>query len=79
MCSAKAVAIHWSVVARLFLRRAGGSTLQLVQPNLTLSTIQLNAWAADKFTTSHILFLLVIVYCYKSNRSKNHTAMVFIT
>ena len=43
------------------------------------STIQLNAWAANNFTTSHILFLLVIVYCCKSNRSKNHTAMVFIT
>ena len=59
--------------------RAGGSALQLVRPNLILSTNQLNAWAADNFTTSLILFLLVIVYCCKSNRSKNHTAMVFIT
>ena len=64
---------------KVYKYRAGGSALQLVRPNLILSTIQLNAWAADNFTTSLILFLLVIVYCCKCNRSKNHTAMVFIT
>ena len=49
-----------------------------VRPNLTL-TIQLNAWVVGNSTTLHILFLSVILQCYKSNRFKNHTAILFIT
>ena len=46
-------------------------------------TIQLNAWADDKFATADILFYQlhhnsIILYVY--NRSKNHTATsLFIT
>ena len=46
--------------------------------NLTLKTIQLNAWVAGNLPLS-ISFLSVILQCYKSNRSNNHTATVFIT
>ena len=60
------------------LYRAGRSSLE---PNLTLSTIQLNAWAADYFTTADInnlapldmLFLSIIAKYNKPNKSKNHT------
>ena len=40
--------------------------------NLSLSTIQLNVWAVDNFTTADILVLSVILQCYKSNRCKNY-------
>ena len=43
------------------LCRAGGSSSQLVKQNLTLSTIQLNALAANNFATVDIILLLVIV------------------
>ena len=36
--------------------RAGGSSLELVRPNLTLSTIQLNVRAVDKFNTADTFF-----------------------
>ena len=49
------------------------------QAKLNPSTIQLNALAADNFTNADIFFLLVIALCYRSNRSKNHAAIVFIT
>ena len=45
--------------------------------NLTLSTIQLNAWVADNFTTD-ILVLSVILQCYKSNRCKNCIATLLL-
>ena len=37
--------------------RAGGMSSQLVEPNLTLRTMQLNAWVADNFMNIKILFL----------------------
>ena len=49
------------------------------QAKLNPSSIQLNACAAANFTNTDILILLVIALCYRSNRSKNHTAIVFIT
>ena len=43
-----------------YIRSVGGSS-RLVRPNLTLSTIQLNVWVANNFTTAGIPFLLVIL------------------
>ena len=41
--------------------RAGGMCSQLVRPNLTLRTMQLNAWVADNFMNIEILFLPLIL------------------
>ena len=58
---------------------AGPERLHIVKAYLTLSTIQLNEWAANNLTTVDIFFLSIIVRCYKLNKSKNHTATLFIT
>ena len=55
---------------------AGPERLHIVRPYLT---IQLNEWAANNLTTVDIFFLSIIVQCYKLNKSKNHTATLFIT
>ena len=41
--------------------RAGGMSSQLVQPNLTMRTMQLNAWVADNFINIEILFLPLVL------------------
>ena len=41
--------------------RAGGMSSKLVRPNLTLRTMQLNAWVADNFMNIEILFLPLIL------------------
>ena len=47
---------------------------QLVWPNLTLRTMQLNAWVANKFMNIEILFLLtsytIILQCYNPKMLK---------
>ena len=48
---------------KLLVARAGGMSSQLVQPNLTMRTMQLNAWVADKFMNTEILFLPLILKC----------------
>ena len=42
--------------------RAGGMSSQMIQPNLTIRTMQLNAWVADNFMNIEILFLL-LTFC----------------
>ena len=41
--------------------RAGGMSSQLVWPNLTMKTMQLNAWVADNFMSIEILFVPLIL------------------
>ena len=43
------------------LSRDVASSSQLVRPNSTLSTMKLNAWAADIFETVHMAFIPIIV------------------
>ena len=40
--------------------RARGMSSQLVWPNLTMRTMQLNVWVAENFMNSEILFLPLI-------------------
>ena len=39
--------------------RAGGMSSQLVQPNLTMKTMQLNAWVANNFMNIDFLPLIL--------------------
>ena len=39
----------------------------------------INVWALNNFPITNILFLSVILYCYKPNGSKNRTATLSIT
>ena len=48
----------YSAIVVVFLYRAGGMSSQLVWPNLTMKTMQLNAWMAD-FMNIEILFYLL--------------------
>ena len=41
--------------------RAGGMSSQLVWPNLTMRTMQLNEWVVDNFMNIEILFLILIL------------------
>ena len=41
--------------------KAGGMSLQLVWPNLTARTMQLNAWVADNFMNIEMPFLPLIL------------------
>ena len=43
--------------------RAGGMSSQLDRPNLTMRTMQLNAWVADNFMNVEIVFLPLILQC----------------
>ena len=63
----------------VYVHRTSRSSSWLVRLNLTLRTIQLNVWVAGNFTTLDILFLSIILQCYKSNRFKNHTAILCTT
>ena len=49
------------------------------QAKLNLSTIELISWVANELITTDILFLSVVLKCYKPNKSKNHIATVLIT
>ena len=40
---------------------AGGMSSQLVRPNFTMRTMQLNAWVADNFMNIEIPFLPLIL------------------
>ena len=43
------------------LCRAGGMSSQLVRPNLTMRTMQINAWVSENFMNIEILFLPLIL------------------
>ena len=43
--------------------RAGRMSSQLLRPNLTMRTMQLNAWVADNFMNIELLFLPVTLKC----------------
>ena len=43
------------------VQQGGGMSSQLVKPNLTLRTMQLNTWVSDNYMNIKILFLPLIL------------------